>query len=65
MRCSAAGKPTGARYNSATGIALPEAPHNPNFHFMMYVCAMGDGVVANCLDAAGFRYRITAAEITA
>lgn len=52
-------------YNSATGIALPEAPHEPNFHFMMYVCAMGDGVVANCLDAAGFRYRITAAEITA
>ncbi len=52
-------------YNSATGIALPEAPRDPNFHFMMYPCAMGETTLANCLDAANFRYRIESTAITA
>ncbi len=52
-------------YNTSTGIALPEAPHDPQFHFLMYPCAMGDDSQANCLDAANFTYRIESAEVTA
>ncbi len=51
-------------YNTSTGIALPEAPRDPNFHFMMYPCAMGDTTLANCLDAGNFSYRIESRPVT-
>ena len=53
-----------AGYNSATGIALKDAPHKPTFDFMMYPCAMSAKSSANCLDAAHFAYQINSAEIT-
>jgi transglutaminase-like putative cysteine protease len=54
-----------AGYNSAGGIALAGAPHQPQFHFLMYPCAMTGAGTASCLDAAHFAYRITSAEVAA
>jgi hypothetical protein len=54
-----------AGYNSAGGIMLADAPHRPQFHFLMYPCAMSRAGAASCLDAAHFSYRITSAEVVA
>jgi len=52
-------------YNSASDMVLADAPLAPQFHFLMYPCAMSDSERPNCLDASNFAYRITSREIMA
>lgn len=52
-----------AGFNSATGVRLADAPHTPNFDFLMYPCAMTAESTLSGLDAAHFSYRITSTEI--
>jgi transglutaminase-like putative cysteine protease len=52
-----------AGYNSATGLALPGAPRENQFHFMMYPAAMNKSKTWNCCNAKDFAYSITSKEL--
>jgi transglutaminase-like putative cysteine protease len=52
-------------YNTLHDVRLAGAPQRPNYHFMMYPCAMDRERTIACLDAAQFQYRITSREIVA
>lgn len=51
-----------AGYNDATMVALPGAPAQPQFHFLMYPTVAVNGRAMSCLDAKASGYSIACSE---
>jgi len=53
-----------AGYNDATSVALPGAPAQPQFHFLMYPTVAVNGKAMSCLNAKASGYSIACSEVS-